>query len=259
MNISLLDLIPLLLASDNHDIQLKNQLKDKERALVTKEKDFEVRLQLHQEKWNKERKKTKEEQFSLTNQLNSTKEVVTGLGQELSSKKLYEELRAQISSLQSIMSKVGEYKRALETKLRDKLDLIKGLQDRINLISLELKDKKKKTQPIIILLAEVTRTQTELDSENSAVKELNTRISTLEAEKKSYIQKLDYVSKDYSALQLTSEMQSAADAKIIRMKEEEIQQMKEKLDHALNDVNESKDKVAELTEKFKDSKRMLDI
>ena len=54
-------------------------------------------------------------------------------------------------------------------------------------------------------------------------------------------------------------MQSAADAKIIRMKEEEIQQMKEKLDHALNDVNESKDKVAELTEKFKDSKRMLDI
>lgn len=144
MNISLLDLIPLLLASDNHDIQLKNQLKDKERALVTKEKDFEVRLQLHQEKWNKERKKTKEEQFSLTNQLNSTKEVVTGLGQELSSKKLYEELRAQISSLQSIMSKVGEYKRALETKLRDKLDLIKGLQDRINLISLELKDKKKK-------------------------------------------------------------------------------------------------------------------
>ncbi|CAN6925827.1 unnamed protein product [Brassica oleracea] len=39
--------------------------------------------------------------------------------------------------------RVGEYKRALETKLRDKLDLIKGLQDRINLISLELKDKKK--------------------------------------------------------------------------------------------------------------------
>lgn len=122
-------------------LQVNYQLGDRERALVTKEKDFEARLQLQQEEWNKEREKAQEEQLSLINQLNSAKEVVTGLGRELSSeKKLCEELRAQIESLQSSLSKAGEDGNSLETALRDKLKLIEGLQDRISLLSLELKD-----------------------------------------------------------------------------------------------------------------------
>ncbi|KAL0719388.1 hypothetical protein Bca4012_068712 [Brassica carinata] len=237
-------------------------------------------------------KKAQEEQLSLINQSNSAKDVVIGVGRELScQKKLCEELRAQIGSLQSSLSKVGEDKRALETELRNKLDLIEGMQDRISLLSLELKDKNGEAQRISTSLAEkeaeleklnsaytqtsrdfaeaivetkkvkeeVTRTLTELDSKESAIEELKTRISTLEAEKKSYIQKLDDVSKDYSALQLTSEAQAAADAEVISRKEEKIQQLNEKLYHALKDVNESKDKVADLTEKFEDCKRMLDI
>ncbi|KAL0690925.1 hypothetical protein Bca4012_090604 [Brassica carinata] len=222
------------------------QLGDRERALVTKEKDFEARLQLQQEEWNKEREKAQEEQLSLINQLNSAKEVVTGLGRELSSeKKLCEELRAQIESLQSSLSKAGEDGNSLETALRDKLKLIEGLQDRISLLSLELKDKKGEAQRIGTSLAEkeaelkklnsaYAQTRGDLDSKDSTIKELNTRITTLEAEKKSYVQKLDDVTKEYTALQLISEFQSAADA-------------------------ESKDKVAELTKKYEDSKRMLDI
>ncbi|KAG5415967.1 hypothetical protein IGI04_003534 [Brassica rapa subsp. trilocularis] len=161
---------------------------------------------------------------SVLSELNSAKEVVTGLGQELSSdKKLSEELRAQIESLQSSLSKAGEDEKALETELRDKLDLIEGLQDRINLLSLELKDKKEESQRVSTSLAEkeaeveklnsaytqtsrdladaiveikqvkeeVTRTQIELDSESFTINELNTRISTLEGEEKSYTQKLD--------------------------------------------------------------------
>ncbi|KAL0837510.1 hypothetical protein Bca101_089400 [Brassica carinata] len=127
--------------------------------------------------------------------------------------------------------RVGEYKRALETKFRDKLDLIKGLQDRINLISLELKDKKEEAQPNITLQAE----------KEAQLKKLNRAYSTMLALKLEEIRN----QADYSALQLTSKMQSAADAKITRMKEEEIQQMKEKLDHALNDVNEKFDEAKE--------------
>ncbi|KAF3602359.1 hypothetical protein F2Q69_00038197 [Brassica cretica] len=128
--------------------------------------------------------------------------------------------------------RVGEYKRALETKFRDKLDLIKGLQDRINLISLELKDKKEEAQPII----------------------------TLQAEKEAQLKKLNRAYSTMLALKL-EEIRNQADAisccaKITRMKEEEIQQMKEKLDHALNDVNErtketlqaSRDRVSVLDE-----------
>ncbi|CAN7112361.1 unnamed protein product [Brassica rapa subsp. narinosa] len=61
----------------------------------------------------------------------------------------------------------------------------------------------------------------ELDSESFTINELNTRISTLVGEEKSYTQKLDDVSKDYSALKLTSETQAAANAEVISRKEEE--------------------------------------
>ncbi|CAN6925830.1 unnamed protein product [Brassica oleracea] len=197
------------------------QLGDRERALVTKEKDFEARLQLQQEEWNKEREKAQEEQLSLINQLNSAKEVVTGLGRELSSeKKLCEELRAQIESLQSSLSKAGEDGNSLETELRDKLKLIEGLQDWISLLSLELKDKKGEAQRIGTSLAEK---EAELKKLNSAYAQTR---GDLEAEKKSYVQKLDDVTKEYTALQLISEFQSAADAEVISRKEEEIQQIK---------------------------------
>ncbi|KAH0904483.1 hypothetical protein HID58_043986 [Brassica napus] len=236
---------------------VNNQLGDRERALVTKEKDFEARLQLQQEEWNKEREKAQEEQLSLINQLNSAKEVVTGLGRELSSEKiLCEELRAQIESLQSSLSKAGEDGKSLETVLRDKLKLIEGdLGDEI----LEIKQVKE----------EVTRTHNELDSKDSTIKELNTRISTLEAEKKSYVQKLDDVTKEYTALQLISEFQSAADAEVISRKEEEIQQMKmldieltnvQNLIHELEGAKEtlqaSRDSVSDL-EKLLDESRAL--
>ncbi|CAA7057956.1 unnamed protein product [Microthlaspi erraticum] len=271
---------------------LKNQLRDRERALVLKEKDFEARLKREQEERNKEQKKAKEEQLSLINQLNSAKEMVTELGLELSSeKRAREELRVQVESLQISLSKADENKKALETELREKVDLIEGLQDRINLLSLELKDSEEKAQRISASLGEkeaelkklnstytqtsrdlaeakleikqlkeeLTRNQTELDSKNAAIEELNTRAITLVAEKESYIKKLDDVSKDYSALKLTSETQAAADAEVISRKEEEIQQLKEKLDVALNDVNENQEKVIDLTEKYEDSKRLLDI
>uniref|UniRef100_A0A1J3FJ00 MAR-binding filament-like protein 1 n=1 Tax=Noccaea caerulescens TaxID=107243 RepID=A0A1J3FJ00_NOCCA len=271
---------------------LKNQLRDREGALILKEKDFEARLKREQEERNKEQKKTKEEQLSLINQLNSAKDMVTELGRELSSeKRSSEELRVQVESLQISLSKAGENKKALETELREKVDLIEGLQDRINLLSLELKDNEEKAQRISASLAvkeaelknlnstytqasrdlaearleikqlkeELTRNKSELESKNAAIEELKTRASTFVAEKESYIQKLDDVSKDYSALKLTSETRAAADAELVSRKEEEIQQLKEKLDVALNDVNENKETVADLTEKFEDSKRLLDI
>ncbi|KAF3600062.1 hypothetical protein F2Q69_00038205 [Brassica cretica] len=240
------------------------QLGDRERALVTKEKDFEARLQLQQEEWNKEREKAQEEQLSLINQLNSAKEVVTGLGRELSSeKKLCEELRAQIESLQSSLSKAGEDGNSLETALRDKLKLIEGLQDRISLLSLELKDKKGEAQRIGTSLAEK---EAELKKLNSAYAQTR---GDLEAEKKSYVQKLDDVTKEYTALQLISEFQSAADAEVISRKEEEIQQIKmldieltnvQNLIHELEGAKEtlqtSRDSVSGL-EKLLDESRAL--
>ncbi|XP_048597021.1 MAR-binding filament-like protein 1 [Brassica napus] len=90
---------------------------------------------------------------------------------------------------------------------------------------------------LVSVLSEVSHLFDPMES-YGYLSELNTRISTLEGEEKSYTQKLDDVSKDYSALKLTSETQAAANAEVISRKEEEIQQMKEKLDHVLKNVNE---------------------
>ncbi|KAF3534341.1 hypothetical protein DY000_02042827, partial [Brassica cretica] len=218
------------------------QLGDRERALVTKEKDFEARLQLQQEEWNKEREKAQEEQLSLINQLNSAKKVVTGLGRELSSeKKLCEELRAQIESLQSSLSKAGEDGNSLETALRDKLKLIEGLQDRISLLSLELKDKKGEAQ----------------------------RIGTSLAEKEAELKKLNSAYAQTRGDLVNSEFQSAADTEVISRKEEEIQQIKmldieltnvQNLIHELEGAKEtlqaSRDSVSDL-EKLLDESRAL--
>ncbi|ESQ50702.1 hypothetical protein EUTSA_v10023042mg, partial [Eutrema salsugineum] len=52
-------LLDFILFMDKNDLQLKNQLRDRERALILKEKDIEARVQREEEEQNKEQKKVK--------------------------------------------------------------------------------------------------------------------------------------------------------------------------------------------------------
>lgn len=278
-------------ATDATIESIKARLKEKEAAIFSMEKDFESKLQNEQEQRTKQLKSAKEEQQLLKNKLNSANSTISGLGKELQNeKRVIEELRIQIDSLQTSLLKAGEDKRALEGELKQKLDTIEGLQDKINLVSLELREKddivqklsfslqQKETElknlisvykqtkdelpkaesEILALTDELQNNKKELELKNSLVGELNARVNSLLVERDDSKQKLDAVQKEYKELKLSSENKTASNAKLLREKKEELHQLKEKLELALNEACEKQATIAKLTQEKDVLRKMLD-
>lgn len=270
---------------------MKARLKEKEAAIVSLEKDFESKLQNEQEQRTKQLKSAKEEQQLLMNKLNSANTTISGLGKELQNEKRFiEELRIEIDSLQTSLLKFGEDKRALEEERKQKLDRIEGLQDKINLLSLELREKddgvqklssslqQKETElknlnsvykqtkdelakaesEIKALTDKLQNKKKELELKNSLVDELNARASSLLVERDDSKQKLAAVQKEYKELKLSSENETASNAKHLREKKEELHQLKEKLELTLDEACENQATIAKFTQEKDDLRKMLD-
>ncbi|XP_022724885.1 MAR-binding filament-like protein 1-1 isoform X2 [Durio zibethinus] len=271
---------------------MKIKLQGKEAEFFKMEKDFESKLLNEREERTKQLKEGKEEQLSLMDQLNSANTTIKGLGQEVKNeKKLIEKLKVQIDSLQSNLSKDGEEKISLEQKLKEKLESVDVLQEKINLFSSELSDKEGDIQKLSSSLVEkesdfknlnttykqtkeelgkahleieglkeeLLRNQSELESKNSAVDELNARISSLMVERDNSKEEFGALQKDYNDLKLSSENNSAADAKLLGEREKEIHLLKEKLELALNDVSENKAIIVDLHKEREHLKRALEV
>ncbi|XWS16373.1 hypothetical protein CRYUN_Cryun34aG0081500 [Craigia yunnanensis] len=279
-------------ATDETLESIKIKLREKEAAIFSMEKDFESKLLNEREERTKQLKKAKEEQLSLMDRLNSANNTITGLGQELKNeKRLIEKLKVQIDSLQSNLSKAGEEKRSLEQELKEKLDSVDVLQEKINLLCSELNDKEGNIQKLSSSLVEkesefknldttykqtkeelgkahseieglkeeLLRNQSELESKNSAVDELNSRISSLMVESDNSKQEFGALQEDYNNLKLSSENKAVADAKLLGEREKEVQLLKEKLELALNNVSENKAIVAALNKEREHLKRALEV
>ncbi|KAJ0006954.1 hypothetical protein Pint_29887 [Pistacia integerrima] len=271
---------------------MKNRLSEKEASILSLKKEFESKLQKEQEERTKLLKTAKEEQQVLMNQLNSANSTITGLGQELKNeKKLIEELKVQIDSLQSSLLKAGEDKSAVEEKLKEKLDSIEALQDRVNLLSLELQDKNDSVQQFRSSLAEkemelknlnsiykqtkdelvkaeaevkglrdeLLKNKKELELRSTLVDELNATVSSLIVETDDSKRKIDDVQKEYDDLKLSSEKKAAFEAKLLGETEEELHELKEKHELAQNEVRGSQTTIAKLTQEKDDLKKMLDV
>ncbi|GMI82062.1 MAR binding filament-like protein 1 [Hibiscus trionum] len=279
-------------ATDEALESIKIKLQEKEAAIVSVEKYFESKLLNEREEQTKQLKKAKEEQLGLFDQLNSANNTIAGLGQELKNeKRLIENLKFQIDSLQSNLSNAGEEKRSLEHELKEKLDLGAVLQEKVNLLSSELKDKEGKVQKLSSSLAEkeselnnlestykktkeeleaanseieglkeeLLRNQSELESKKSTVDELNARISSITVERDNSRQEFGALQEDYNNLKVASENKAAADAKLLGERETEIHQLKEKLELALKDASENKAVVADLNKERENLKKALEV
>ncbi|XP_041002133.1 MAR-binding filament-like protein 1-1 isoform X3 [Juglans microcarpa x Juglans regia] len=279
--------------AQNAEIEsMKSQLKEKEAAIVSSEKNFESKLLNEQEERTKQLRKVKEEQQSLLSQLNSANSTITGLGQELKREKiLIEELKFQIQSLETSISMARDDKKALEENLKERLYSITVLQERSNLLSLELKDKEENVRSLSSSLAEkelelnnlnfiykqtkddlarahsqiqkleleYLKTRKELESTNSTVDELNSRASSLTFDRDESKRKLDVIQEEYDDLRLSSEKKAALNAKLLGEKEEELQQLKQKLEHAVNEVSGNQAIISDLTQERDNLRKMLDI
>ncbi|XP_065867288.1 MAR-binding filament-like protein 1-1 [Euphorbia lathyris] len=267
------------------------QLKDKDAAIVSLAKNFEAKLLNEQEERRKQLGKAKEEQQILVNQLSSANSTITGLGQELKNeKRIIEGLNVQKDGLEINLSKAIEEKRYLEQELKEKLNFVEVLQDKINLLSLELKDKENDVQnlsssvaekelemknlnftyketkeelekahkEIEVLIDEVLEIKKELELKKSAVDELNSAVSSLTFARDESNRKLAASQAEYNALKSSSEQAVSANAKLLREREDEIDQLEAKLKRALNEVSGNQGIITTLTQEREDLRKVLE-
>ncbi|KAK9141925.1 hypothetical protein Syun_011325 [Stephania yunnanensis] len=252
---------------------LKKRITEKELAAVSLEKDFEKKLLHEKEERAKQVRKAKEEERFLSNQLSTANNTVAGLRQEIKNEKhLVETMKAEISKLQGELSKLTEDNKALETKLKEKVDFIEVQQDRLNLIGIEMKDKEdsirklnsllaekeseckslnsiyerakidlaKATSEIVVLKEEALKAEKDLDSKDTAIDARNKRMDSLAAEKDEMNRNIESLKVDYHKLKSGSERDATLAAELVTQKDHELQQLEEKLRLTLQESAESR-------------------
>lgn len=271
---------------------LINKVNEKEAAIDSLEKSFESKLQNEKEERDKQLKEAKEEQQSLMNQLRSANDTATRLEMELQhEKRLVEDLNFQIESIHSQLTKAEKSKKELEEKLKDKVNSLEVRQERITLLSADIKDKEdiirdlnftlsakesdlrklnstyeqKKDElagansEITRLKQEFLRNEKELELMNGVVDGLNTQISSLIKHKEDSIQKFDAIQTEHDALKSSSEEKAAADAKLLGERDYDLHQLKEKIGIAFTELSRNQLLVSDLTKEKEDLRKMLDI
>ncbi|XP_058111364.1 MAR-binding filament-like protein 1-1 [Magnolia sinica] len=259
---------------------MKTQLSEKADAMALLEKNFESRLQNEREDKLKQIGKAKEEQASLLDQLSSANAALMVVRQELHrEKKLAQEFKLQIDQLESNITQADEKRKILEAKLQEKQDTVDVLQDRVSLLSLEIKDKEMSIENLTSLLAEkeseckslisiceqtkanleeansaaeglkaeLLKTREELDLKISSMEDLNVRIKSLLAERDKLNKKVQSLQEEYSNLKSSSEKQAASDSKLLSDKDRELNLLEEKLGVALSEASSNQEVITDLT------------
>ncbi|XP_047158579.1 MAR-binding filament-like protein 1-1 [Vigna umbellata] len=248
------------------------KLKKKEELIVSLKKDYELKLLNKQEEQANLLEKAKEEKQALMEQLNSANSTINHLGKELKNERiLVEDLKLQIDRLETELSKIDTDKKDLEINLKEKIDFIGVLQERINLLSEDLKDKEDVVKNLNSSLAvkelelkrlnstyektkddlssvqlqiqglkdELLKSQHELEAKDSLVMELNSRLSSLTHENDDFRSKYDVMEKEYNDLKLTTERKAALDSRVLSEKEEELLQLKHQFELALRESSQN--------------------
>ncbi|MQM19002.1 hypothetical protein Taro_052002 [Colocasia esculenta] len=257
---------------------MNNNLNENEAAKALLEKNFEQMLLKEQEEHQKQIKKLKEDEASLSKQLALAKTTVTALGNELQSeKRSAEEFKLQIDQLHGNITQAGEDKKILESKLQDKLNTVGVLQEKVSLLSLEIKDKEESigalkssldeketlskylgslidqskveleesNSVLSSLQLELFKIKGELDSKNTHINDMNIEMNLFCTERDEIDGKFHILQKEYDDLKLNFEQKSAFNSELLSRKDEEVHQLEEKLCLALT---EGKNKYALITD-----------
>ncbi|KAA0059285.1 MAR-binding filament-like protein 1-1 [Cucumis melo var. makuwa] len=271
---------------------ISTKLKEKESSIISMRRSYDSKLQSEQEEHTKQLSKAKEEQTSLVNQLNTANVTIGRLGQEIRNEKgKIEELNVCISNLQKDLSKAEEDKHILEAKLQESLVSIELLQERVNLLGLELKDKEDDIQKTNSSLAEkevelknllssynqakdelvaarseiqslkdeLQSNKEELEMRISMVDELNANVASLVLTRDDYKRKLDDAEDEYDRLKLSSEKKASLDAKLLGERDQEIQELQENLRIAIQEVNGNQTRINDLTQERDVLKKKLEL
>ncbi|XP_057773019.1 MAR-binding filament-like protein 1-1 [Salvia miltiorrhiza] len=271
---------------------MKNLLKEKDAAITSLEKKFEEELINEKEFLNKELGRVKAEHQSLVNQLAMATDTISNLGQELQKEQnIVKELAIEVDDLEHCIQNAGDEKRQLQQQLKEKLDSVGALQERMGLLSLDIKDKEDTIQHLSCSLADknreldqlssvyqqcedhlislesenkqlkdvLLRNQKELELKYEMVHELDAELNTLKAEKDESNKKLAAILMEYNNFKSSMEKKSTSDAKLLRQREGKIHLLDEQLKSSLDDKKKDEVLIAALTQERDDLKEMLNI
>ncbi|XP_011072627.1 MAR-binding filament-like protein 1-1 [Sesamum indicum] len=271
---------------------MNNKLKEKEAAIASLEKKFEMELLNEKDVQNKELAKANLERQSLVDRLNLARHEITRMGQALEKEKsLYRELTIQAHDLENSLKEAGNEKRELQEQLKKKIDSVAVSQERFNLLASEIKDKEADLRYASWAIAEKDRevdqlsiayrqSLVQLTSLNAEIKQLkdvllknekelqprNETVLKLEAELTSSLAKideatknLDAVQKEYDEFKSSMEKKSASDATLLGEKDETIHQLEEQLKLALKELNINKVLISDLTSEKDNLKESLNV
>ncbi|KAF3326952.1 MAR-binding filament-like protein 1 isoform X1 [Carex littledalei] len=254
-------------------------------------KNYEEALMKVKDEQSKRLNKFMEEEAALLNKLNSTKRTIESLGKELNGEKMSAHgLKSEIARLEGLIAKSKEDKSSLEENIRDKLEMIKALEDKISSINLEISEKeqgikelssalstkeaefeklklnfdatKEKLQQAIStieqLKGEISSTREELSERDSLINSLNEKILLLDAEKSEMEIKIEELIRDYENLRVFSEKRASTDLDLLTKKDENLRELEEKLSAALAEINNGHAKISELERERDETKFMLE-
>lgn len=271
---------------------MNNTLKEKEAAVSLLEKKFEEELKNEKEFHNKELGKAKAEQQSLVNQLEIATGTVTNLTQELQTEqKIIEELNIQVNNLEHCFQNAGDEKRQLKQQLKEKLNRVGLFQERIDLLSMEIKDKENTIWHLTSKLSEkdrelnelssvykqsedhltclqsenkqlkdvLLRNQEELELKNESVNKLEAELTTLLAEKDESNKKLDVISMEYNNFKSDMEKKSTLDAKLLGEREGQVHRLEEQLKISLDEKKKDDLLISALTQERDKLKQMVNV
>lgn len=259
---------------------MSTSLSEKEAAKVSLEIDFKRRLERQQEEHRKQMGKLQQEEAFLSQQLASAKGTVAAIGVELKNeKRLAEDLRLQVDRLCSSLAQARAEKEALEAKHKENLEVIAGLEDRVSLLTLEIRDKegavealrstlcgreselkdltsaveqtkldlKAAVSALTQLKAEHLKAQEELASKKSQADELAAKVDSLLAERDDAVGKYQALQGEFDRWKLDFEDKLAADSELLSKKDEELRGLEENLAAALTEAKSSWALITDLT------------
>ncbi|KAL8458187.1 hypothetical protein ACS0TY_035904 [Phlomoides rotata] len=271
---------------------MKMKLKEKESAITSVEKKFEEELLNEKELQNKVLAKVNEEKQSLVNQLKLANDTIKSLVQEQQTvKRLIEKLTIQVDDLERNIDEAEEETRQVEQQFKQKLDSASVLQERINLLSSEIKDKEdsnghlksklsdrereldrltsvyqQSENHLVILNSEIkqlkdvlTKNEEELELKNEMVHKLNAELTFSLAENSQLSRNFDAVLEDYNQFNSSMKMKAASDAKLLAEREEQIHLIEERLRTSLDETKKDEKLISDLTREKDNLKEMLNI
>lgn len=267
------------------------ELKENEVAMSSLRENLEERILLEQEKNLRQAQKALEEQAVLSNELNSAKHTVKDMQKQLEREnKMVEEFEEQVERLNADITRVQNDNRTLELELKEKKRKINDLEDNVTLTIANVQEKEKEIESLRFSLrerekesaefssnveqmrksllqaeAQIKEFQQELDSaqkelglKDSSIENLSERLASAVVEREDNKEKLVMLHQELNQMKLKFDKDLVSARQAVFAKQEEINQLKEKLNIAYDEAKKKDGILAGLQEESSTLKSLLE-